>query len=276
MYILKQLWNRFLRTVIQDNRGEVEWWSWPFDLGGEEEEKNPYGALNPEQIDLTKKLGPYLTNQIGNEAPQYTGNFAAAYTPTEQETLDRQSRLSALNADWSKYYQPGEINPEVDANEWRNLNQKFYGNGFDPGIKALTEEQYAGPSSGGYWGSARANAVMNAYNTGVINPYKDIRSGLLKESYRNALNYGVGSSAINKTTSEIAVVPRAIQQFGLTSKYNEWVRTRPESLPYIEQALNFLGISTGTYKPEKPGLLEQLLPEIVKGASTAAGAAMFA
>lgn len=237
----------------------------------EEKEVSPYGALNPEQVSLTKTLGPYLTKSIGQETPQYTGDFTAEYTPLEQTNLDNQSRLSAMTSDWSKYYQPGQINSEVDANEWRNLNQKFYGDGINPGAKALAEEQYAG--SGGFWGTPRANAVLSEYNNTVVNPYQDFRSTALQNSYQNALNYGTTASGINQATATMAAVPRAIKQYGLEQKYNEWVRTRPESQKYIDQALNFLGISTGTMTTDYEAPLADLFSETMKIAMTAAGAA---
>jgi len=74
-------------------------------------------------------------------------------------------------------------------------------------------------------------------------------------------NYQTASEALQQ-------VPRAIQQAGLTAKYNEWVRTRPENLPYINQALTFLGLGTGTYTPAKTAL-QQINELMATGANAA-------
>ena len=215
---------------------------------------DPYGAWNPEQKSLGQMLGPYIQGQIGN-APTYTGNYTSPLTPSEQEVLDNQSRLANMVSGWSNKFQPGEINPEINANELRNLNQQFYGNGTDPGAKALAEEQYAG--SGGYWGTPRANAVMSAYQNNVTTPYQNWRSTALQNSYNNALSYASGASSLNQATEQLQQIPRLISQYGLDQQYKEWTRGQEANQQYINDALNFLNISSGTttYKPGEKGMI---------------------
>jgi hypothetical protein len=212
-------------------------------------EIDPYGTLNPEQKTMFQTLAPKVTDLAANGAPTYTGNFTTPYTSMEQDNLNRQNALSGQVADWSGNFQPGQINAETDANELRNLNQQFYGNGATPGAKALAEEQYAG--SGGYWGSARAGGVMDAYNNTVSNPYQNWRSTALQNSYKNALDYANGASSINQATATMAAAPRLIQQYGLDKQYDEWTRGQNMNKSYIDSALNFLNISTktSTYTP---------------------------
>lgn len=214
-------------------------------------EYNPYGQLNPEQIAMTKQLGPEMQRKAMTGAPTYTGDYTADFTPGQQAVLGNQARLSAMSEGWQNQFQPGQINPEVDANEWRNYNQAFYGTGEGgyPGAKALAEEQYAG--SGGYWGTPRAQAVTNAYTTNVMNPYQNWRSEALQKSYENALNYATNRSGVNQVTAAMEETPRAIKQYGLDQQYNEWVRGQNMSKEYVDQALSFLGLRTGSaeYKP---------------------------
>jgi hypothetical protein len=163
-------------------------------------------------------------------------------TAEEQNILNNQSRLNALDESWAPFYQPGYINPEIDQREWNDLNQKFFGNGIYPGAKALAEEQYAGSS--GFWGTPRANAVLNEYNASVIDPYRSIRSDMLQKSYQNALDYAANRASLNTTGAQIQALPRLIKQYGLDQKYNEWVRGSTERQNMVDRAINFLGLST--------------------------------
>lgn len=218
-------------------------------------ETDPYGALNPEQKTVMQSLGPKINTLAMNGAPTYTGDYTSPYTQVEQENLNREARLGAMSENWANQFQPGQINPEVDVNERRNLEQMFYGTGSNPGAKALAEEQYAG--SGGYWGTPRAQGVMNAYNEGVVNPYQNWRSQALQNSYQNSLNYMSGRSAQAQNVQSLAQIPRLIQDTGLQAKYNEWVRGQNMSKAYVDDALNFLNISSATtkYTPGQKGAI---------------------
>ncbi len=212
---------------------------------------DPYGTWNPMQRVLGQSTSDYLNKLYTQGAPTYKGDYTSPFTAGEQDAIDRQSRLAAMGEGWSGQFQPGQVNPEVDANELRKYNQLFYGNGTDPGAKALAEEQYAGPG-GGYWGGARANAVMNAYQNNVTNPYQNFRSTALQNSYQNALNYGQGMNTINQATATMQAVPRLIKQYGLDQQYKEWARAEGVPVAALDQAMKFLDISTIT-REDIPG-----------------------
>lgn len=224
------------------------------DLGGKKAEtiRDDYGTWNPEQKALGQQLGPYLTANVGKAQPMYSNNwqdYAASLTPGEQDAIAQQGKLAAMVGGWSNQFQPGVVNSEVDATERQNLERAFYGTGSNPGAKALAEEQYAG--SGGYWGNARANAVMDAYGNNVTNPYQNIRSGLLQKSYDNSLNYATNASNINTANEAMQQIPRLLKQSGMDKLYTEWVRTRPEEqVNLLNTAMNYLNLSTVTEREQ--------------------------
>jgi len=213
-------------------------------LGGIKKTKiDPYGSLNPEQKALVQQIGPNLQNKIGANQ-RYSGNYTAEMSPEEQAILGNTSRLAAMNEDWASKYQPGYIDPEVDAAERKNLNDQFYGADGSLGVKDLVEEQYGG--IGGYWGGERPRGVMNAYNATVTTPYQNWRSDALQKSYQNALDYSKGRMDLNTSAEAMLAIPREIKQYGLDKEYTDWVRAQEADQKYIDQALYFLGISTGT------------------------------
>lgn len=60
---------------------------------------------------------------------------------------------------------------------------------------------------------------------------------------------------------ELSARDREMRQRAIENAYNEWVRTRPESLPYMDMMLQFLGIPmVGYYSlPGREGALGQIL-----------------
>lgn len=211
--------------------------------------RDDYGAWNPEQKTLNKGLSGVLNTAMAGELPQYSGEFAAPLSEYEQQIQDNNARLNAMSGSWADKFQPGVIDPEVDKTEWDKYNKAFYGDGLQPGAKALAEEQFAG--TGGYWGDARAKGVIDTYGRTVTDPYNQFRSNALQNSYTNALNYGKTMSDLNVAGAEIAGIPRGVAQMGLDKEYAEWIRTRPENKDYVDAALNFLQLSsvTNTYTP---------------------------
>ncbi len=253
--------------------GHGNFFTYPFGdwFKGSDAEIDPYGQLNPEQRQVTQQIGPLLQAQLSKGPSYYTGRLVEPITGGEQTAIDQSSRLAAMTGDWSTRFQPGEINPEVNATELANLNRQFYGSELSPGAKALAEEQYAG--TGGYWGGARANAVMGTYKDTVTNPYQNWRSTALQNSYQNALNYAQGQNIINQTNATIQSIPRVIKQYGLDKTYTDYTNANAAYAQQINQALNFLGISTATYTPAQPSEFAKLLPELLKVGASAAGAA---
>lgn len=226
--------------------------SWLSDLfGGKKESYQPRDLLDPQQRALYNAIGSYYNRAFANGGfPQYTGDYAAPMNEAETKAISNQGDLANAYAGWRSKFTPGYIDPEIENATKTALNRSFYGYGSDPGAKALAEEQYAGP--GGYWGGARAQGVMNAYDQGVTRPYDEWRAKALQDSYTNALNYATTGGNVNTVNQQLQSVPRLIEQYGLNQKYNEWIRTRPETSDNIRNALSFIDLTT-TAQEYQPG-----------------------
>jgi len=205
---------------------------------------NPYGNLNPEQIALTQKLGPLLSGALG-PAQQYTGQYNAPMTQGEQNVISTNARLSALGAQGLEPMLRGEFPEQYYQDAIKKPIMKTY----EEEIRPLIQEQYSGPGEG-YWGSARAGAVTKGYRD-VLDTLTASRAEL---GYLAQQGVPAAMDALNRmsaTSAQVQELPRLIQDYGLQQKYAEWKRTRPENMQYIDWALEFLGLSTGTaeYQP---------------------------
>lgn len=255
----------FKKRVIQNKDGKINWMTGEGLLWGnsKEAETNPYGQLNPEQTSMTKALGPWLQSAAMNPAQQYTGEYTAPVSSGEQTAIDRNARLSALGEKGLEPLLAGEF-PE---DYYQNTLYKPMLKQWQEDVQPQVEESYAGP--GGYWGSARAGAVGKGYRD-LMDTLAAKRSELAWNVQQNVPNAITAANSLSTTEASIQSIPRIIQQYGLDKKYTEWVRTRPESLPYIQYALNFLGLSTGTYIPAEKATLGADLAKIAAAVAMAA------
>lgn len=284
--LLRFLCNHFIKRVVHDDRGEpataaaFSSWVWPalaggaggailgglFGGGGEEERWLPYGSFNPEQIALTQQLGPMLQSLLGN-APSYQGQLSTDMRPEFMDIISQSGRLNALAQPGYERLLSGEFPEEEFQAGFATPTRKSFAEDIQP----LIEEQYAG--SGGYWGSARAGAVLDEYRKQVSDPIAEQRGKLGIEAMQWPGRYGGLIQQAQATAASIQDMPRVIQQYGLDRQYNEWVRTQQANIQYINAALSFLGLSSVAYMPREPSLFEQMLPGMAQGATTAITAA---
>ena len=99
-------------------------------------------------------------------------------------------------------------------------------------------EDYAGFST------ARANAAANART--------DLGDQLLMQRYQalqDTKNRALQAYSQVPTVQNYLAAPRVFQQAGLDRKYAEYIRGNEQKMANIDNALKFLGISTGTYTP---------------------------
>jgi hypothetical protein len=201
-------------------------------------EYDPYAAYTPEQKAIHQTLGPYLKSMMNGQLNLYGGNYTAPLSPGEQDVISQNARMSALGeqglADLLKgkfpeqYYQDTLYAPALKQ--------------FQQDTQPQLEEQYAG--NGGYWGSARANAVAKGYRD-LGDTLAAKRAELAWNVAQNVPNAINAANALSTTGAAIQSTPRLIQQYGLDQQYNDWVRANNANQKYIDQALNFMGISSG-------------------------------
>lgn len=216
-------------------------------FGGKKDKLDPYGQLNPEQRSVTKTLGPYLNSMIGQAAPQYTGSYVAPFGQNEQDILSRNARLGALGGQGFENLLSGEFPEDYYQKAIYRPMMKQYQEDIQPQI----EEQYAG--SGGYWGGARAGAVARGYRD-LQDTLAAERAKLGYQARRDVMDAAPAYSQFEGANMQLQGLPRMAQQYGLDKQYEEFVRTRPERLPYLNAALDFLGVRTGTLTKGESGL----------------------
>lgn len=209
-------------------------------LAGQKEEKNPYGALNPEQISLTKALGPRLTALATSGPDMYMGELTTPLTAEEAANIKRFEGLSNEGYDTlsNVMYDPVEFNnqfrEEVASPAYQNFSQ------FE---QPILEEAVP------YSGSARARTVGDALTTlrrdllGTQFTAREAAKDRGVTAARSIPEYGMG-------TASVLSIPRQVKQAGLDRTYQEYVRASDQNRRDIDAALNFLGISTGTYRPD--------------------------
>jgi hypothetical protein len=122
----------------------------------------------------------------------------------------------------------------------------------------LIGEQFAG-SPGGYWGRERAlsqeRAVRDfeegqrAQEAALLYSDEQARRNLLESAASRALQAGTGIRGLTQEAfgrqaaiQQAEALPRMLDQAQLDWNYKEFLRTRPETAPYMQLALQFLGI----------------------------------
>lgn len=219
------------------------------EVSGSSYERDDYGTLNPEQKKMFQTWAPEVTKMAGKELPMYGKSWEDYSTPLtsgEWDAISRNARLSALGEQGLGPLLKGEF-PEQYYRD--TLYQPALKN-WQEDILPVLNESYAGPSGGGYWGTARANAAGKSARD-LTDTLAAKRAELAWNVQQNVPNAIAAANALTQTEAQAQQTPRLVQQFGLEKLYNEWVRTRPENSPYLKAALDFLNLSTvtNTYDP---------------------------
>lgn len=216
-------------------------------------EVDPYGTLNPEQKSLLQALGPQLQSKIANGEDLYSGDFTAPLTQGESDIISRNSRLSAL----SDQRLADLISGQFDEQAFQDAVYKPLLKQYQEDILPQMQEQYAG--SGGYWGSARADAVRGQYQD-MQDTLAAERAKQLMANKQLSLQALTAAPGVASGNMAIQAVPRQISQYGLDQKYNDYVRTSNQNQQYVNQAMQFLNLSTktSTYTPGKQGMIGTL------------------
>jgi len=210
--------------------------------------RDEYGTWNPMQRQLGQTTFDYLNNIVKTGSPLYGGDYTSPLTAGEQEAIDRNARISRLAEEGLSFGLKGEFPEEYYQSNVYKPAMKQWTEDVLPGL----EEQYAG--SGGYWGSARANAVAKGLRD-LYDKLVGSRADLAWQARNAVPSFVNAANALSQTEAQMQQIPRLIKQYGLDQKYNEWVRQQGANQQAINQALGFLDISTVTekYNPGKAG-----------------------
>lgn len=207
---------------------------------------DPYGTLNPEQVALTKSLGPEITSRATGDASQYLygGQLNAPISDGEQNVVDNAARLNAVAAGTYNTlgtYDPKLFNDQFDS-EIADPTYESYKRNVLPGI----QESVPGFST------ARADVTAKGLQN-VSDQLLTARNTARTAAQQTALSALQQGSNYNVNAANIAAVPRVIQQAGLDKSYQNFIQANAQKSDAVNQALNFLGISTGTsYQEPNP------------------------
>ena len=235
-------------------------------------------ALHPEQEKMIPGLGSYISDNLGKPLEQYGGKYIA---PITQQQLDAMSDLGNLTWNFSPQITQNSqaasnaliraLNTDAGMKEAEDYYQQSIHNpalqSFQKEILPAIQTAYAGP--GTYWGSERAGAIRDA-STDLAGQLAGIRAQTMFDA-RNTLenralqaagqihqneqfmqNLGLAAEqartgfGLNRSGSlfDMGETARQAEQLGLDRQYSEWLRTRPENSPYLQAALNFMGLPT--------------------------------
>lgn len=203
---------------------------------------NPYGTLNPEQIALTKSLGPELMDRATGDASalQYGGQLSAPIGAGEQAVVNNAARLDAVGNNTFETlgnYDPALFNKQFDT-EIADPTYESYKRNVLPGI------QEAVPG----FSTARANVTARGLQN-TSDQLLQARNTARTAAQRMALDALQTGSNYNVNAANVAAIPRVIQQAGLDRQYADFLQANSQKSDSINQALQFLGISTVVDKP---------------------------
>lgn len=199
--------------------------------------KDPYGTLNPEQVQVNKGLGGTLLNNINGANYDYNGQLAAPITAGEQNVVANNSRMNAVAQ--QTYGDLGNYNDQ-------NFNTNFNSEIADPtlanfknNVAPLLGEEL--PS----FGTQRAQVISRALGD-LQNNVMQQRFTAREAAKNRALTALSGAANYDQTAAGIQAIPREIQQAGLDKAYQSFVTSNTQKQNGLNQALQFLGISTGS------------------------------
>ena len=243
-----------------------------------------------EQKGVSTRLGGYFGPRIGRGLQPYGGQLVAGMSPYERAGLSSLSDLASggmpdiftAGTDALEGLLLGEPSTEVSP----ELTERYFTEGiYDPMLRSMQEDiipEIEGAYAGNYWGTPRAAATTGAWTdfeediTSVLSEliYADEQTRIgLEESAKDrqlaatgvagemaALEENIKMGRIDASMT-YGSLPRLLMQAQLDANYNEWLRTRPEYSPVIEQALSFMNtpgltaVSTPGQSSAIPGMI---------------------
>ncbi len=259
-----------LEEYISDNLGKpLEQYGGSYVAPTTQQQKNAMSNLENLAWNFVPQTGD-LENLTWNFAPQITQNSQAA-----SDALIRALNTDAGMKEAEDYYQQSIHNPALQSFQKEVLPgiQKAYaGPGTYWGSERAGAVRDASTDLAGQLAGIRAQTMFDARNTlenralqaaGQIHQNEQFMQslGLSAEQARTGFGldksrslFDMGLSAEQARTGfgldkssrlfDMGEAIRQADQLGLDRQYSEWLRTRPENSPYLQAALNFMGLPT--------------------------------
>ena len=252
---------------------------------------NEYDTLTGGQRSIANGLGNYLTPQMGQGVPGYTGKLTAGPSQYEQQGLNTLGNYIAQPSEatgWGsaalKTQLSGapstNINPQASEDYFNNSVRAPLMKQFNEDIMPQVRERYN--SGGMFYGTPRERAENNALQDLEGNlvsqksnlAYQDeqARRDLAESAAKRqlaALPQGLAYSQEPLTrvaaSQNYGDLPRTLEQTDLGNQFNEWLRTQPQNNPAIQTAMNYINMTQkGMYQqPGAVGIIGSLDPTAV-------------
>lgn len=241
-----------------------------------------FSTLNKQQKGVSEQLAKYFGSRLGQPMEQYSGQTVAPMSQYEQQGLgylgDYLGGMGGYMPQRQAAYAKalgGQMLAPIDTAQSRAAFEQnvvpMYQGHFQRFAAPAKEEIAA--MGGGVSSSAMNRAVadvggdLSRYLSDL--EYQRMLSEEQASRQREEQNAQYQLAAMSATEPERAEqlsmtqasqqygqLPRQLEQMQLTAAMQEWLRTRPEYSPVINQALQYLGTQMqGTYMQDNPGLL---------------------
>ena len=232
--------------------------------GGDDEDLlKRISTMSPEQQEVMKKFGPYITGKIGQGLPGWEGKFAAPLSKYEEMGLSRLGEYLEGGIGETAQMGLGAYQQALKGMSPKEV-QDWYMEFVAPGEKRYMEQTIL-PSireehvpTGTYWGSPRYGDVERAWGEfgagqlgrmgeAIMSEREGARSMIPYLSEMEKLEAGVPQM---EAAAKYGALPRLIEQTELLGQIQEFIRTTPEMNPILQLAMDFLGTTTmAAYQP---------------------------
>lgn len=191
-------------------------------------------TLDPRQQAIQGQTATTISNLL-NSPSQYQGQVAAPITAAEQQALANAQRLGSLSQ--TSLENLINLDPQAFATQFRTEIAQPALNFFKQDVAPYLTEALPFSSQ------ARANVLTRGLN--------DLQQNLLGQQFQareaqrqlalNAIGQGIN---LNQSQTQLAGVPREIQQLGLDKEFNRFIAGNPNQQAGLNSALSFLGVNT--------------------------------
>ena len=221
-------------------------------IGGSSPTIKQVNDLTPQQSDLFNQFGNYLSGQIGQGVPAYTGEISPGASSLQNQSFGGVSDMLSTGLpsylkDLAPLQQPWNVGQATQ--QW---NQQVGGpamTNFDQNVVPKVMEQFAGYGAANSGGASRALAEAG---TNLTQNLAGSESQFMQNSQQNALanilkSVGLGSQITQQgldTGLAAGGQQRGITQQQDTAAYQEFIRTQAQNNPMLQYLLPFVQTKT--------------------------------
>jgi len=206
---------------------------------------DPYGQMTAEQRQVNSALGSAVLGNV-NRDYTYGGQLTEGIGSGEQDVVNQNARMNAIAG--NTYETLGNYNDPA-------FNQQFDEEISRPTLQTFQNEiaPYLAQELPSF-GTQRAQVIARSLGE-LQNNVMQKRFDARESAKNRALQASNDSANYFATSAGIQSIPRQIKQAGLDREYQNFIQANEAKSNSLNQALAFLGLSSGTaeYKPNSTG-----------------------